>query len=198
LSECGLVTRTGKRNRTAVLTGTAIMAALVIVFDYSLKYSGMKIPFPWYPNLKFDFTGVPIVMSLFMYGFSPAVTTSVVAGLGIFMRSGNWISASMKALAEMSTVLGLHLGESVFKAGVGINYRAWALGIVSRVLIMTVVNLYVLPNFWGVPWAATVGLLPMIAVFNVVQGLLTIGLGRFLFQAVKTRLPNWITCTTDL
>ena len=62
----------GKQNRTVVLTGTAIMAALVIVFDYTLKYSGLKIPFPWYPNLKFDFTGVPIVMSLFMYGFSPA------------------------------------------------------------------------------------------------------------------------------
>ncbi len=40
------------------------MAALVIVFDYTLKYSGMKIPFPWYPNLKFDFTGVPIIMKI--------------------------------------------------------------------------------------------------------------------------------------
>jgi riboflavin transporter FmnP len=180
-----------KRNRTAVLTGTAIMAALVIVFDYTLKYSGMKIPFPWYPNLKFDFTGVPIIMSLFIYGFSPAVTTSIVAGLGIFMRSGNWISASMKFLAELSTVLGLHVGESVLKARNGTKYGAWALGIVSRVLIMTVVNLYVLPNFWGVPWAATVGLLPMIAAFNIVQGLVTIGLGHFLYQAVKARLPNW-------
>lgn len=189
-----MVSKTEKQNRTAVLTGTAIMAALVIVFDYSLKYSGMKIPFPWYPNLKFDFTGVPIIMSLFMYGFSPAVTTSIVAGLGIFMRSGNWISASMKFLAELSTVLGLHLGESVLsKDHMGTNYMAWALGIVSRVLIMTAVNLYVLPNFWGVPWAATVGLLPMIAAFNIVQGLVTIGLGHFLFQAVKDRLPNWTT-----
>jgi len=143
-----LVTKTGKQNKTAILTGTAIMAALVIVFDYSLKYSGLKIPFPWYPNLKFDFTGIPIIMSLFMYGFSPAITTSIVAGLGIFMRSGNWISASMKSL-------------------------------------------YVLPNFWGYPWGVTVGLLPLIAAFNIIQGLVTIGLGHFLFQAVKARLPNW-------
>jgi len=181
----------GKQNRTAILTGTAIMAALVIVFDYSLKYSGLKIPFPWYPNLKFDFTGIPIIMSLFMYGFPSAVTTSIVAGLGIFMRSGNWISASMKVFAELSTVLGLHLGESVLKARFGTNYRAWALGITSRVLIMTVVNLYVLPNFWGVPWATTVGLLPLIGIFNFIQGLVTIGLGHFLFKAVKARLPNW-------
>ncbi len=186
------MTKTGKQNRTAILTGTAIMAALVIVFDYSLKYSGLKIPFPWYPNLKFDFTGIPIIMSLFMYGFSPAITTSIVAGLGIFMRSGNWISASMKSLAELSTVLGLYMGESVlFKTRIGTNYHAWALGIASRVLIMTVINLYVLPNFWGVPWGATVGLLPLIAAFNIIQGLVTIGLGHFLFQAVKARLPNW-------
>ena len=182
----------GKQNRTAVLTGTAIMAALVIVFDYTLKYSGLKIPFPWYPNLKFDFTGVPIVMSLFMYGFSPAITTSLVAGLGIIMRSGNWISASMKFFAELSTILGLHMGESVFfKDRIGPNYHAWALGITSRVLIMTAVNLYVLPNFWHVPWNATIGLLPLIAAFNIIQGLVTIGLGHFLFGAVKTRLPNW-------
>ena len=182
----------GKQNRTAILTGTAIMAALVIVFDYTLKYSGLKIPFPWYPNLKFDFTGVPIIISLFMYGFSPAITTSLVAGLGIVMRSGNWISASMKFFAELSTVFGLYMGESVFfKDRIGANYRAWALGIASRVLIMTAVNLYVLPNFWHVPYEVTVGLLPMIGVFNVIQGLVTIGLGYFLYGAVKTRLPNW-------
>lgn len=181
-----------KQSRTAILTGTAIMAALVIVFDYSLKYSGLKIPFPWYPNLKFDFTGVPIIISLFMYGLSPAITTSLVAGIGIVMRSGNWISASMKFFAELSTVFGLYLGESVlFKDRVGTNYHAWALGIVSKVLIMTVINLYVLPNFWHIPYAVTVGLLPMIGVFNVIQGLVTIGLGHFLFQAVKARLPNW-------
>lgn len=179
----------GKQNRTAILTGTAIMAALVIVFDYALKYSGLKIPFPWYPNLKFDFTGVPIIMSLFMYGLSPAITTSLVAGLGIFMRSGNWISSSMKVFAELSTVLGLYIGGS--KKGNGTNYRAWVIGIASRVVIMTFVNLYVLPNLWRVPWDVTVGLLPLIAVFNVIQGMVTVGIGYFLYGAVKSRLPNW-------
>jgi riboflavin transporter FmnP len=187
-----LVNGTEKQNRTAILTGTAIMAALVIVFDYTLKYSGMKIPFPWYPNLKFDFTGIPIIMSLFMYGFPSAVTTSIIAGLGIFMRSGNWVSASMKVFAELSTVLGIHLGLNILpRDKKNMNYLSWALGLASRVLIMTAVNLYVLPNIYRVPMEAAIGLLPLIGVFNVVQGLVTIGLGHFLFQAVKTRLPNW-------
>ena len=69
-----------KVNPTARLTGTAILAALVLVFDYTLKYSGLKIPFPWFPDLKFDFTGVPIALSLLMYGLPSATTTSVAPG----------------------------------------------------------------------------------------------------------------------
>jgi riboflavin transporter FmnP len=182
------------KNSTARLTGTAILAALVIVFDYSLKYSGLKIPFPWYPNLKFDFTGIPIIMSLLMYGFPSALTTSMVAGLGIVVRSGNVVSASMKTFAELSTVIGLHLGSKIAfkeKGGSGSIYVVWVVGVISRVVIMSVVNLYVLPNVWRVPLDVTIGLLPLIGIFNVLQGILTIILGYYLYKAVKTRLPNW-------
>jgi len=181
------------RNRTAKLMGTSILAALVIVFDYALRYSGLKIPFPWYPDLKFDFTGVPIALSLLMYGPESALVTSGVAGLGIVARSGNLLSASMKSLAELSTVVGLHLGlrATVSRVAGG----AWlgaasAVAIASRVVAMTLVNLYVLPNVYGVPMEATVGLLPLIAAFNVAQGALTVGLGVFLDRAVRRRLPG--------
>jgi riboflavin transporter FmnP len=49
---------------TRTLAGTAVLAALVVVFDYTLKYANLKIVFPWLIYLKFDFTGVPIVLSL--------------------------------------------------------------------------------------------------------------------------------------
>lgn len=39
----------GGRERTARLTGTAVLATLVIVFDYTLKFSCLKIPFLWLP-----------------------------------------------------------------------------------------------------------------------------------------------------
>lgn len=172
-------------NKSVRLTGTAILAALVIVFDYTLKYSGLKIPFPWYPNLKFDFTGIPIALSLFLYGFPSSVTTSLIAGIGIGLRSGNLISASMKVAAELSTVLGLHLGDRYGK------YASWGVGLVSRVLVMTVVNLYVLPSVYHVPMEAAFGLLPLIGVFNLVQGAITVGLGYFLYEAVQSRLPRW-------
>ena len=177
-----------KQSGTIRLTGTAILAALVIVFDYTLKYSGLKIPFPWYPNLKFDFTGIPILLSLFLYGFPSSVMTSLVAGIGIVARSGNVISAFMKVAAEFSTVAGIFLGRSFNPDG---KIISWATGLVSRIFVMSLVNLYVLPNVFRVPISATVGLLPLIGIFNAVQGAITIGLGYFLFEAVKSRLPGW-------
>ena len=179
-----------KDNRTVKLTGTAILAALVIIFDYSLKYSGLKIPFPWYSNLKFDFTGIPIVMSLFLYGFSSSVFTSLVAGVGIVARSGNVVSALMKVFAELSTVIGLQIGLVILEGKTTSKYFFWIIGIVSRVLIMSVVNFYVLPNVYGVPIQATLGLLPLIGVFNVIQGLITIAFGDFLHKATRKRLPQ--------
>ena len=175
----------GQEIKSARLTGTAILAALVIVFDYTLKYSGLKIPFPWYPNLKFDFTGIPIALSLFLYGFPSSVMTSIVAGVGIVARSGNVISATMKVAAELSTVFGLHIGNRFGK------YASWGAGLASRVIVMSVVNLYVLPNIYRVPMEAAIGLLPLIGVFNLLQGAITVGLGRFLYRAVQSRLPRW-------
>jgi riboflavin transporter FmnP len=181
-------------NPTARLTGTAILAALVLVFDYTLKYSGLKIPFPWFPDLKFDFTGVPIVLSLLMYGLPSAVSTSIVAGLGILARSGNPISASMKMLAELSTVTGFWAGtvlsgRSRLGAG-GSTAASTVIGILARVIAMSAANLVVMPNFWGVPLEVAYGLLPLLAAFNVVQGLISLGFGYFLYEAVKRRLPG--------
>ena len=184
-AQCVVLSR---QSSTVRLTGTAILAALVIVFDYTLKYSGLKIQFPWYPNLKFDFTGIPSAMSLFLYGFPPSVMTSLVAGIGIVARSGNVISASMKVAAELSTVTGIHLGQQL---GSKNRYMSWATGLVSRILVMTLVNLYVLLNVYRVTMEATIGLLPLIGFFNAIQGAITIGLGYFLYEAVRTRLPEW-------
>jgi riboflavin transporter FmnP len=181
--------------QTAKLMGTSILAALVIVFDYTLKYSGLKIPFPWYPNMKFDFTGIPIVLSLLMYGLGSSMVTSIVAGLGIFARSGNLLSAAMKTVAELSTVAGLYLGLKIM-ADAAQDTR-WMMfsslgGLSSRVIMMTFTNFYVLPNFYGVPIEATIGLLPLIAVFNIAQGVVNMWLGFFLNTAVNQRLTNYV------
>jgi riboflavin transporter FmnP len=176
--------------RSSLLTGTALLSALVIVFDYTLKFSGLKIPFPWMPMLKFDFTGIPIALSLFIYGLPSALTTSLVAFVGIVARSGDVLSAAMKFAAEFSTVLGLALGmrlacrfTSRTQKGLG-----FALGVVFRVAAMSVANIFVLPVY-GYPIEVAYGMLPLIAAFNVVGGAITILFSAFLYEAIKRRFP---------
>ncbi len=179
---------------TVRLVGTAILAAMVIVFDYTLKYSGLKIPFPWMPFLKFDFTGVPIMISLFMFGLPSAVTTSLAALLGIIARSGELVGATSKAVAELSTALGIAAGLRLTgDRGIGdiiTKGASVALGLLSRVVVMSLWNIVVLPNYQGIPYSIVVGLLPMLGVFNAMQGAISALLGYTLYEAYTRRVPS--------
>ena len=178
--------------RSSRLTGTALLAALVVVLDYALKFSGLKIPFPWMPTLKFDFTGIPITLSLLMYGLPSALTTSLVAFIAIIARSGDMIGASMKFAAEFSTVLGLALGFKLTERLVPrlLKSVGLSMGILFRVAAMSLANIIVLPAFYGVPQSVAYGMLPLIALFNVAQGAITVLLGIFLDEAVRKRFPT--------
>jgi riboflavin transporter FmnP len=182
--ESGLGSVPGRFTRR--LTGTAILAALVVVFDYGLKFSGLKIPFPWLPMLKFDFTGVPIALSLLLYGLSSGATTSAVASLAILARSGDLVGATMKAIAEFSTVSGIAIGLRLPS-----RWRIVLSVIVSvalRIATQSITNLIVLPVYYGMPYDVVVGLLPMIGVFNAIQGTITVLLGYFLYEAYVRRV----------
>jgi len=172
--------------KTAKLMGTALMAALVIVFDYSLKYSGLKIPFPWLPFLKFDFTGVPIAVSTLLYGVSSGAFTSAVAFLAIFARGSDYVGASMKAIAEFTTIAGFwasgYFPERYRKGG------SIFLGLLFRIVTMSLLNLWVMPNVWYIPYEATVGMLPMIGVFNGMQGGISLLFGYAIYAAYKRRM----------
>jgi len=182
---------------TRTLAGTALLAALVVVFDYALKYSNLKIIFPWLPYLKFDFTGIPIVLATLLFGLIPGVITSAVASIAILARSGDVLGSSMKGLAEFSTILGLAIGLKLFNrfkvAGSSI------LGIVSRVFIMTIVNItLVYAVVLSIPsslvnapflWILLVG------IFNTIQGAISIIGGFFIYAAIRKRVPSIIKKT---
>ena len=179
---------------TVRLVGTAILAAMVIVFDYTMKYSGLKIPFPWMPFLKFDFTGVPIMISLFMFGLPSAVTTSLAALLGIIARSGELVGATSKAVAELSTALGIAAGLRLTgDRGIGDTITkgaSVALGLLSRVVVMSLWNIVVLPNYQSIPYDYVVRILPMLGVFNAMQGAISALLGYTLYEAYTRRVPS--------
>ena len=169
-----------KSNKNTVkLTATAILAALVVMLDYA----GLKIPFPWMPLLKFDITGVPIAIATLLFGVASGGLTSIIAFLSIVVRSGNYVGAYMKAIAEFSTVIGFgtvkYLPDRFKRVG------PIVVAIILRILFMTVANMYVMPNVYMIPWEATLSMLPMIGVFNALQGLITTGLGVIIHKRLK-------------
>lgn len=165
------------------LAGTAILGTLVVVFDYSLKYSGLKIPFPWLPYLKFDFTGVPIVLSLLFFGLASGITTSAVALLAILARSGDVVGATMKALAEFSTILGMAIGLRLLKRNTkSTKILSSSFGLSLRSMVMLLANLIVFPTM-AVTYA-----IPLLIFFNVIQGSISIIFGYFLYGVVAQKL----------
>jgi riboflavin transporter FmnP len=181
-------------NRTARLTGTAILAAMVIVFDYALKYSGLKIPFPWMPFLKFDFTGIPIVVSLLLYGWPSSAFTSLAGALGIVVRSGDLIGGAMKGVAEFSTVTGMAIGLYIVRrmklSGYTAKLTSVVFGLILRVAVMSGWNLVILPAYYGVPYSVAVGMLYLLGVFNSMQGGISTLLGYALYEAYTRRVPG--------
>ncbi|MFQ6075304.1 MAG: hypothetical protein ACE5Z5_04095 [Candidatus Bathyarchaeia archaeon] len=179
-----------ERRRTVTLVGTAVLGALVVVFDYTLKFSGLKIPFPWFPLLKFDFTGIPIVVSALLYGLPSGATTSAIAFLAILFRSGDLIGPSMKALAEFSTVLGMApFIKRTDRTGKAVSL---ALGLVLRIVTMSLANLIVLPIFYSkyYTFLAAVLFLPLLGVFNTMQGSISIFGGYLIHEALARRVPS--------
>jgi len=179
--------------RTATLAKIAVLGALVVVFDYSLKFSGLKIPFPWLPFLKFDFTGIPIVLSTLIINLSAGTITSIVAFLAILVRSGDAIGASMKGLAELSTVLGMSLGLMCLRGRRLTTFVSFALGCMSRAVAMVLANLLILPVAYGIPINAAIALTPLVAIFNVIQGLLSMFGGHLVFEALRHRAPSIVS-----
>ncbi len=172
--------------KTVKLTGTAVLCALVYVFDWGLKSSGVRLPFIWMPIMRFDFTGIPIALSMFLYGIPATATTSIVALLIILMR-GDPVGASMKALAEFSTMLGFAL---VLRFNQVPKVMSFPIGILLRVLVMIAANIAVLPVFYKTPLEVTILSIPLIAIFNSMQGFVSIFGGFAIYESLKRRMPS--------
>jgi len=176
---------------TSTLSGTATLAALVVVADYTMRYSNLKIPFPWLPHLKFDFTGIPIVISALLFGLIPGTFTSIIASAAILARSGDVFGTSTKGLAELSTMAGIVKGLGLFK-----RLRtpsSVALGLTLRVVIMMIANLaFIYSGILLLPSAYKEALWVWILVtgaFNVAQGVVSAAGGYIVYEAIKKRAP---------
>jgi riboflavin transporter FmnP len=124
------------------------------------------VPFPLLPRISWDFTGIPIMVSVFLYGPVTGVYTCLIGCSVIFLR-GNVYGGVLKVIAELATILAfIILRRGIVSNAVG--------AITSRVLVMTVANFFLLQLFYGMPELVVMGLLIPIGFFNVTQALINI------------------------
>jgi len=180
------------KKEASVVTKIAMFSALAVIFDYVMKFSGLKIIFPWLPFLKFDFTGIPIMLSLFIIGLNGAATTSAAVFLAILVRSGELIGASMKATAEFSTALGFYFGSRILRNKIRLSrILSYTLGCITRTLIMFLLTIPVLNLYYG-SLGVALALSPLVAIFNLIHGVISISGGDLIYVALKWRVPSLI------
>ena len=149
----------------------------------AIKGPPFDIPFPFRPpgtTVSWDLTGVPMMMSLLFAGPLAAVYTCVI-GCSIIFLNGNVSGGTFKLVAELVTILAF----AALRKGVVVKS---VVAVVSRVLIMTIVNFYLLQFFYGTPDSVVVDtfLLPL-AVLNLTQALLNIIPAYIIYS----RLGDW-------
>jgi len=180
--------------RATVVARIAVLSALLVVLDYAMKFSGSKIPFPWLPFLKFDFTGIPIMLSVLMIDLSAGAATSIVAFLAILVRSGDIVGASMKALAEFSTVLGFYLGDKILRRETKRRRLfSYFFGCIMRILIMFPSAISVFTLYYGMPLNVTLAISPLVGIFNLIHGSLSMFGGVLLYEALRRRVPSLVS-----
>lgn len=124
------------------------------------------VPFPLLPKVSWDITGIPMMISLLLYGPLCAVYTCLIGCSIIFLR-GNVYGGVFKVIAELATLLAFAL----LRRGIVINSAA---AVASRVIAMTITNYYLLQLFYGMPESLVISLLIPIGLFNVTQALINI------------------------
>jgi len=157
-----------KKIGTREIAIASVLGALSIMLEYQ-PGPPFDIEFPLYPKISWDFTGIPMMISLFLSGPLCAIYTCLIGCSMIFIR-GNVPGGTFKVLAELATIIGYVVFRRNFVIDV---FKA----ILSRVTVMTVVNYCLLPVFYGeygMTSEVAAALLVPIAIFNVTQALINI------------------------
>lgn len=166
---------------TREIAVASTLGALSAMLEYQPGLP-FDIPFPLYPRITWDFTGIPMMISLFLCGPLCGIYTCLIGCSIIFFR-GNIIGGIFKLLAELATLI----GYAVFRRKFVIDTLK---AILSRVSVMTLVNYYLLPLFYRMPPETAAALLMPIAAFNLTQALINIVPAYAIYRTINKIYPS--------
>jgi hypothetical protein len=117
------------------------------------------------------------------------VYTCLIGCSFIFLR-GNVYGGIFKLIAELATILAF----AIIRKGFTVKS---IVSIVSRILVMTVANYYLLPIFYSMPVSIVVSILPALAIMNGTQAIINIIPAQIIYTKLidALRLRNQETKT---
>jgi len=162
---------------TQQLAIASLLGALSIISELA-PGPPFDIKFPLYDRVSWDVTGIPMMISLLLYGPSTGLYTTLVGCSVLMLR--NPAGGLFKLIAELATLFGYSILPK------GIILRS-SVATASRVLVMTVANYVLLQAFYRLPESVVISLLPVLAVFNISQALINIVPSLM----ITTRIRHW-------
>ena len=177
---------------------TRTIATIVVFTAISVALVPLAFPAPFAPFLKYQLWEIPIVAAFLIFGPATGCSISIMNTiLLLVVYPGDLpVGPLYNLIATMSTLLGIYIiqmSAGRFKSNQKVMIPlSTALGCISRVAFMSVVNYTFLPFAYplgfSIPTEAVIPLLPMIALFNASLALYTIPIGYIIYEAVGTRL----------
>jgi riboflavin transporter FmnP len=162
---------------TRQLAIASLLGALSIISELA-PGPPFDIKFPLYDRVSWDVTGIPMMISLLLYGPTTGLYTTLVGCSVLMLR--NPTGGLFKLIAELATLC----GYSILPKNVILRS---SLATASRVLVMTVANYILLQTFYRIPESVVISLLPVLAVFNISQALINIVPSLM----ITTRIRHW-------
>jgi len=201
--------------KTYPIALSTIFSALAV----TLTLTNITIPFPFLPYLKFDFSEIPVTMSLYLIGPQYALLTTVIYWMILTIRAGELLGPAMKGAAVTSMILGFWIINSVKSKTANkktIIYTGLALGMIVRIIVMSIFNyavfMYIAPFYldYAAGLIAAIGLpvatktqvllwtLILTGIYNLLHTLLSTLPSLFIAEASIDRVPSlagssWIT-----
>ena len=185
---------------TKALATTIIFAALTVALNPGVV-PATGVPAPYAPFLIYGLWEIPIVAAFILISPLSGILISLLnaAVLFAFFPGPLPTGPFYNLIAIFSMLLGLYIARRFITSEgahqqkvLKIAAASTVLGIVQRVVVMTLVNYVTLPQDYpigfGLEEMAVLGILPSTALFNGTVALYTVPMGEFIAKVVKSRL----------
>jgi riboflavin transporter FmnP len=162
-----------RRLDSVSLGGIAVFGALAVVLTTLSHALGLN--FPLIPYLQFDLGEIAILLAFFIFGPVPSLVAAMIEFVTLMILGQNApIGPILKLISILASLGGIWLGMAMVARSRSPGFAKAAalgafLGIVSRVVFLTIANYYLLV-FFGGEYAIS-GLIPYLAGFFKLVGI---------------------------